>query len=133
MKYLEIGQCESISKTITEKDVLEFAYITGDCNPIHVNEEEASKSIFGKRVAHGMLVGSLVSAVLGMKLPGKGTIYLEQVFKFLKPVFLEDTVTVIVTVDDIINREKGIYKLSTIVKNQNDEITHDGYAVVKYI
>jgi len=133
MRKLEIGQKASFSKTISETDVYGFAGIVGDFNSIHINEEEAKKSIFGKRVAHGMLVGSLISTVLGTRLPGEGTIYLEQEIKFLNPVFFGDTVTATVQVVDIINEGKGIYRLETQIYNQQNVMTHDGYAVVKYI
>lgn len=133
MKKLEIGQTESFSKTISEMDVYGFAGIVGDFNPVHINEEVAQKSIFGKRIAHGMLVGSLISTVLGMRLPGEGTIYLEQNLKFKAPVFLGDTVTATVRVVDIVNRDKGIYRLETNITNQQNVITHEGYAIVKYV
>lgn len=129
---LEIGQSASFSKTITESDVYGFAGITGDFNSVHVNQEKAEKSIFGKRVAHGMLVGSLISTVLGTKLPGEGTIYLEQDLKFKRPVYYGDTVTAEVTVSEIINEDKGVYRLDTVITNQMGQTTHEGYAVVKY-
>ena len=133
MKKLEIGQMASFSKTISETDVYQYAGIVGDFNPVHINEEAARQSFFGRRIAHGMLVGSLISAVLGNKLPGEGTIYLEQNLKFKKPVFFGDTVTAIVRVSDVINESKGIYKLETQIFNQQNILTHDGYAVVKYL
>ena len=133
MNKLFVGQSAYFSKTISESDVYGFAGIVGDFNSVHVNEIVAQKSIFGKRVAHGMLVGSLVSTVLGTKLPGEGTIYLEQNFQFLKPVYFGDTVTATVTVLEILNEEKGIYKLDTTIVNQNGDMTHKGYAVVKYL
>ncbi len=129
---LSVGDSASLSKTISESDVYGFAGIVGDFNPVHINAIEAEKSIFGKRVAHGMLVGSLISAVLGMKLPGPGTVYLEQNLKFLRPTYLNDTVTAVVTVKEIINPGKGILKLETKVLNQNDQCVVDGYAVVMY-
>lgn len=131
-KELRIGQKASFSKTISEHDVYLFAGLVGDFNTVHVNAIDAEKSIFGNRIAHGMLVGGLISSVLGMKLPGPGTIYLEQKLEFKKPVFFGDTVTAIVHVDKIINLEKGIYRLCTSVINQNSEIVIDGYAIVKY-
>ena len=129
---LRIGQSDSFSKTISEYDVYGFAGLVGDFNSAHLNLVEAKKSIFGDRIAHGMLIGSLISTVLGTKLPGSGTIYLEQNLKFLKPVYFGDTVTAVATITQIINPQKGIYRLDTIVKNQNEEIVVDGYAVVKY-
>lgn len=129
---IEQGQSASISKTISEADVYTFAGVVGDFNGAHVNAVAAEKSIFKKRIAHGMLVGGLISAVLGTKLPGEGTIYLEQNLKFKRPVYFGDTVTATATVDKIINAEKGIYHLDTVVTNQHGENVIEGYAVVKY-
>ncbi|HFO3896373.1 TPA: MaoC family dehydratase, partial [Escherichia coli] len=126
---LHLGQKASFEKTITEADVLIFSGISGDINSVHINEEAAKKSIFKKRVAHGVLVSSLTSAVLGMKLPGEGTIYLRQENNFRKPVFIGDTVKATCEVVDI-NKEKNIVKLSTITTNQNDEVVIEGIAVV---
>lgn len=80
-----------------------------------------------------MLSGSFISTVLGTKVPGPGTIYLEQNLKFRKPVYINDTVTARVTVCEIINSEKGIYKLETTITNSSDEIVTEGYAIVKYV
>lgn len=129
---IKIGQSACTKRRILEKDVYEFANLVGDFNSVHINQIEAQKSMFGARIVHGMLVGSLISSVLGMKLPGDGTVYLEQIFKFKKAVYFGDTVTVIVTVSEVINETKGIYKLDTVIRNQEDEIVMDGYAVVMY-
>ncbi len=126
-----IGNKTTISKSISENDIIGFAEISGDYNPVHINQEEAEKSVFGRRIAHGFLVGSVISSAIGMKLPGPGTIYMEQDMKFLKPVFIGDTVTAVIEIADIINVNKNILKLSTIVTNQKSEIVIDGYAVVK--
>lgn len=128
---LEIGSSASLTRKVNESDVIAFADITGDNNPIHLDEEEAKKTVFKSRVVHGMLTASFISAILGTKLPGPGTIYLEQNLKFKKPVYVNDTVYVQVTVSDIINEEKGIYRLDTIIKNSIGEIVTEGYAVVK--
>lgn len=132
MSLLKIGMKGSFSKTITEYDIYSFAGITGDFNSIHINEEEAGKTVFGHRIAHGMLAGSLISTVLGNKMPGPGTVYLEQDLKFKAPVFIGDTCTAAVCVSDILNSEKGIYKLDTQVINQKGIIISEGFAVVKY-
>lgn len=129
---LEQGQSASLSKTISESDVYTFAGLVGDFNGVHVNAVAAEKSIFKKQIAHGMLAGGLISAVLGTKLPGEGTIYLEQNLKFKKPVYFGDTLTATATVDKIIHVEKGIYHLDTVVTNQRGENVIEGYAVVKY-
>lgn len=132
MKKMNIGDTASFSKTITESDVYGFAGISGDFNSAHINQIESEKGPFGDRIAHGMLVSSFISTVLGMKLPGNGTIYLEQNLKFLKPVFIGDTVTATATVLEIINENKGIIKLETFVQNQKGDKVVDGYAVVMY-
>ena len=99
---IKIGQTASFSKTISEFDVYGFAGLVGDFNSVHLNRVEAEKSIFKNRIAHGMLIGSLISTVLGMKLPGSGTIYLEQNLQFKRPVYFGDTATATVTVKEII-------------------------------
>lgn len=132
MSGLVIGQMGEFSKTISESDVYLYAGITGDFNSLHINAIKAEQSHFKQRIVHGMLIGGLISNVLGTKMPGEGTIYLEQNLKFLKPVYIGDTVTVRATVSEIINCEKGIYKINTDVYNQNDTLTNTGYAVVMY-
>ena len=128
---IEVGQSAEISKTITETDVYLFAGICGDFNPIHVCEPIAKESIFGGRIAHGMLVASLISNILGNTLPGAGTIYLEQNLKFLKPVKIGDTVRAVVEISEILNSDKGIVKLNNRITNQNGEMVIKGYSVVK--
>ena len=90
---LQVGQQASTGKTITEADILLFAAVSTDTNPVHINAEVAAGSIFGQRIAHGMLSASLISAVLGTRLPGPGTIYLSQSLRFRAPVKIGDTVT----------------------------------------
>ena len=126
---MKVGDTASVSKTISESDVYLFAGITGDHNPAHVNEESASRTMFGKRIAHGILSAGFISAVLAMKLPGPGTIYLGQELKFTKPVRFGDTVTATATVSEII-AEKNIVKLETICTNQNGDVVIKGMATV---
>ncbi len=90
---LQIGQTASIGKTITEADILLFAAVSLDTNPVHMNAEAAAASVFKERVAHGMLSAGLISAVMGTRLPGAGTIYLAQTLQFRRPVKIGDTVT----------------------------------------
>ena len=123
------GQKASFSKTITESDVYGFAGLTGDFNPLHVNEERAKKMQFGERIAHGMLSASFLSTVIAMYLPGPGTIYMGQEVRFLKPVKFNDTITAIVEIAELL--EKGRARLHTYVENQRDETVVDGYALVK--
>lgn len=127
MKNIKIGDTASFSKTISESDVYNFAGICGDFNPVHINETKAAQSRFGKRVCHGMLVASFISTVLGMYLPGNGTIYLEQSLKFKKPVYICDTVLAEVKVLEINN---NIITLQTVVTNQSDDIVLEGTAKV---
>jgi Acyl dehydratase len=129
MKYY-LNQSESFSKTISEYDIYNFAGISGDFNPIHVNKEKAKKSIFKDRIAHGILVSSFISTVLGMYMPGPGTIYLKQTLSFNKPVYIGDTITATVTIKEII-ADKKIAKIETIVKNQKEITVIDGEAIVK--
>lgn len=95
---LSVGQTASLGKTITEADILMFAAVSLDSNPVHMNEEAAKSSMFGTRVAHGMLSAGLISAVLGTRLPGHGTIYMGQSLRFRAPVKIGDTVTATVEV-----------------------------------
>jgi 3-hydroxybutyryl-CoA dehydratase len=90
---LEIGQTASLSKTITEADILLFSAVSMDTNPVHLDAEIAKSSVFGERIAHGMLSAGLISAVLGTRLPGPGTIYLNQSLRFRAPVKIGATVT----------------------------------------
>ena len=126
---LRVGESASRSKTITETDVYLFAGITGDLNPAHVNDQTASLTPFGGRIAHGILSAGLISAVLGMQFPGPGTIYLGQELKFTKPVRFGDTVTATCTVSELLP-EKNIAKLDTICTNQRGEVVVKGMATV---
>ncbi|MDW7662163.1 MAG: MaoC family dehydratase [Bacillota bacterium] len=126
---IEIGDSEIFQKTISESDVYLFAGITGDFNPAHLNDQEAKKTIFKSRIAHGILTAGLISAVLGTKLPGPGTIYLDQYLSFKKPVYFGDTITAKVTVLEK-NIDKNIIVCETLCNNQNDEIVLVGKATV---
>lgn len=126
---MKVGDQANMAKTISESDVYLFAGITGDHNPAHVNEAASSQTSFGGRIAHGILSAGLISAVLAMKLPGPGTIYLGQELKFTKPVRFGDTVTATCTVSELIP-EKNIVKLDTTCTNQNGEVVIKGTATV---
>lgn len=128
MKF-NIGDSASISKTITDGDIQAFANVTGDHNPIHLDDDYAAKTRFGSRIAHGMLSASLISAVLANELPGAGSIYLSQTLTFVKPVFPGDTVTARVTVTGI-RDDKPIITLETICVNQHNEPVLKGEATV---
>ena len=126
-----IGTHAALSRTITEDDILLFALVSGDHNPIHLDAEYAEKSLFGKRIAHGFLIGSLISAVLGNDMPGPGSIYLGQTLKFLAPIHIGDTVTVTVKVIAI-REDKRIITLHTDCTNQHGTLVLSGEATVKY-
>lgn len=125
---INVGTKTRHVKTITEADIMRFAEVSGDFNPVHVSEEFARKTLFGSRIAHGMLVAGLISAAVA-KLPGL-VIYLSQTVKFLRPVRAGDTVTAMAEViekDDM----KGILKVKTICVNQDGEVVVGGEAEVK--
>ncbi|WP_353892745.1 MaoC family dehydratase [Proteinivorax hydrogeniformans] len=129
IKEISMGQKEFIQKTISETDVYLYAGITGDLNPAHVNHEVAKDSMFKERIAHGMLTAGLISAVLGMHLPGPGTIYLGQELKFTAPVRIGDTVKAEAEVIEI-KEDKNIIKLKTTGTNQDGKVVLDGVATV---
>lgn len=126
---LSIGETAFFEKTISESDVYLYAGITGDLNPAHVNEREASQGMFKGRIAHGMLTAGLISAVLGMQLPGPGSIYLAQELKFLSPVKIGDTIKAQVEVIELIP-EKNRVILKTTCVNQNGVTVLDGTATI---
>jgi 3-hydroxybutyryl-CoA dehydratase len=123
------GDDAEISKTVTDEDVRAFAELTGDRNPVHLDEEYAAGTRFGRRIAHGMLGASLISAVLANELPGRGTVYLSQTLRFTAPVFLGDTVTARVVVKSV-REDKPIVTLETVCTNQRGERVVEGEAVV---
>lgn len=127
-----VGARASRSRTITEGDVMIFAGLSGDHNPLHLDAEFAAQSIFGERIAHGMLIASLISALLGNDLPGQGSIYLGQTLKFLAPVHLGDTVTVSVEVIAL-REEKRLVTLRTDCVNQDGTPVVSGEATIKYM
>ena len=126
---MKVGDSAEITKTIEQSDVDAFARVTRDHNPVHVDEEFAKTTRFGRRIAHGMLTASLISAVLANKLPGEGSVYLGQTLKFVAPVFPGDEITARVTVREI-REDKPIVKLETVCVNQRDEVVIRGEATV---
>ena len=129
---IKIGDEASLARTITEAHIVNYAGLTGDMNPIHVDAEYAAHSMFKERIAHGMLVAGLISAVLGTELPGPNAIYLGQDLKFMAPVMIGDTIKVVVTVTAK-RDEKRIITLRTTACNQRGEMVIDGNAVVKKV
>ena len=131
MKNFKIGQEEKLKKVFTGEDVEMFAKLSMDMNPVHIDEEYAKNSFFGRRIVHGFLSSSLISAVIVTQLPGPGAIYLHQDINFRKPVYLGDEITAIVRVVNI-KPEKRLLYLDTKCVNTNGDIVVDGEAIVKY-
>ncbi|KOA18242.1 (R)-specific enoyl-CoA hydratase [Clostridium homopropionicum DSM 5847] len=126
---IQLGDKASFTKTMSETDVYLFAGISGDLNPAHVNQVDSEKTMFKGRICHGMLVSSLISTVLGMYLPGPGTIYMSQEVRFLSPVRMGDTVTAEAEVIER-NVEKNRLVLKTTVTNQDGKVVIEGQAKV---
>ncbi len=127
---IKVGDEASFAKTITEADVVNYAGLSGDFNPVHIDAEYAAQSMFKERISHGMLVAGLISAVLGTRLPGPNSIYLGQELKFTAPVKIGDTVTAHASVTEK-RDDKQIITLRTWVTNQRGETVIDGSAVTK--
>ena len=128
-KDISIGQTAEYEKQVTDEDVRKFADISGDYNPIHLDEEFAKDSMFGARIAHGILTASHISAVIGYIFPGPGWIYLGQSLQFRAPVKIGDTVHTAVEVTDTV-AEKNIVELSTVCK-VGDTVVLKGTATIK--
>lgn len=126
---IKVGDKESFSKTVSESDIYMFAGITGDFSEIHINQEEAEKTMFRGRIAHGMLVAGLISTAIGTRLPGSGTIYLKQELNFLKPVKIQDTIRAEIEVLEAFP-DKNRVRLKTCCFNQKNELVVDGEALV---
>lgn len=127
MTTFAIGQEASCSKTMTETDLVVFAGLSGDFNPIHIDREYAKETRFKQRIAHGMLTSSLLSQLLGVHLPGKGSIYVEQNIRFKAPVFIGDTVTAKATIQEI-DEDRRILTLLTECFNQDEKLVLTGTA-----
>jgi 3-hydroxybutyryl-CoA dehydratase len=126
---LAVGMSETLEKTIASSDVVGFAQLTGDRNPIHLSEHFAAKTMFGKRIAHGLYTASLISAVLGTRLPGPGAVYISQTLHFRAPVKIGDTVVVTVTVAELMPEKKRARLACSCAVG--GEVVLDGEALVK--
>ena len=125
---ITVGQSASLSKEVTAKDVEQFADLSMDNNPVHLDQAYAETTMFKTRIVHGMLGASLLSAVLGTQLPGMGTIYLGQTLKFKAPVKLGETITATATVREMTPEKRRVI-LDTVVK-VGDTVVIDGEATV---
>ena len=130
MKFsdIQVGQAAEYSKRVSDADIRSFAEITGDFNPVHLDDDAAAKSRFGGRIAHGMLSAGFVSAAIAMKLPGPGSIYLAQEMRFTAPVRIDDVIKVTLTVTELLTKNR--LKLATVCTNQNGETVLTGEATI---
>jgi len=129
MAILKPGDKASRTQTISDQMVRSFAELTGDSNPVHLDDAYAAGTRFGRRIAHGMIAAGLISATLANDLPGPGTVYLSQTLQFKAPVFPGDTITATVEVKNV-RPDKPLVTLSTICTNQDNKIVLEGEAVV---
>ncbi len=128
MKH-KVGDSDSVTMVITDEMVRAFAELSGDNNPVHLDDEFASKTRFKKRIAHGMLLGGLLSRVAGTKIPGPGTIVISQDIRYKEPCYIGDTVTAQITILHV-RADKPIIKIGSRVTNQNGDILIDGGAIL---
>jgi 3-hydroxybutyryl-CoA dehydratase len=126
---LKVGMEATISRTITETDLRNFSGVSGDTNPMHLNEEFAKQTPFGGCIVHGMLTASLISAAIGTKLPGPGCIYMSQTLKFMAPVHVGDTVYAVVRVKELIAAKQRVILDTKCYVRQ--EVVIDGEAIIK--
>ncbi|MEP7147745.1 MAG: MaoC family dehydratase [Acidobacteriota bacterium] len=126
---LNVGDTFSAERLVTDELIRKFAEVSGDHNPIHLDEEVAKRTRFGRRIAHGMLSGAFISAVLGYEFSERSIVYLSQTLKFVAPVFIDDTVTATAKVTNI-RQDKPIVTLETICTNQNGDVLVKGEAAV---
>ncbi len=124
-----VGQSFTYTQLIDDKLVHGFAELTGDRNPIHLDDAFAKKTKFGQRIAHGGILFGIISKVLGMDMPGVGTVYLTQLVNFRAPVFIGDTVTLVATIAEL--QPKSVAKINVVIKKQTGDVVMDGYADVK--
>ena len=124
-----VGQTCTYTQVVDDKLVHGFAELTGDHNPIHLDDAFAKKTKFGQRIAHGIILFGMLSKALGMDMPGLGTVYLSQTANFRAPVFIGDTVTLVATITEIL--PKAVAKIAVVIKKQTGEVVLDGVTEVK--
>lgn len=129
IESISVGDSVEVPTTVTAREIDLFAEATGDRNPVHLDEKVAALSQFGGRIAHGMLTAGFISAAIASKLPGPGSIYLEQTLRFMRPVRIGDTVTVRLEVLEVIVAKRRV-RLATVCTNQTGQAVLDGEATV---
>lgn len=131
LEDLSVGMSAVFAKTISEADIVLFSGVTGDMNPVHVNEDYAKDTPFEGRIAHGMLTGSLISTVLGMKMPGPGCIYVGQSLKFIAPVRSGDTATARAVITEILPEKKRVVMQTTVHVGDRLVVTGEAQMMVR--
>ena len=126
---IKVGDSFSKTKQITDSVVRAFAELSGDFNPIHLDEEFATTTRFGRRIAHGMISGALISAVLGYEFKERSVLYLSQTMKFVAPVYIDDTITATATVTNI-REDKPIVTIETVVTKEDGEVVVKGEGAI---
>ena len=128
---ISVGDTFKLSRMVSDDDVIMFAEVTGDKNPLHLDDEYAKTTMFGERIAHGMISAGIISGAIGMHFPGKGTTYLGQNLKFVNPVRIGDTITVSLEVESIVSKSRfDIAEIKTVCTNQDGVVIMDGMATV---
>ena len=127
---LNVGSSFSKSVVAEDQTIRDIARLSGDINPIHLDDEYAKQTVFGRRIAHALFCQNIISMIIGNHLPGSGAILLSQNFRYQKPVYIDDTIETTVTVKDILDGDK--YVLTTVCTNQKNEIVLDGESVIKW-
>jgi acyl dehydratase len=125
MALPKVGDSVKETRTITDQDVRDYARVSGDNNPVHLDDAYAATTRFKRRIAHGMLVASMLTKLAGMKLPGPGAIYMSQSLKFKGPCYIGDTVTAELTVTNV-RADKPIVTISTIIRSDKGEVLIEG-------
>lgn len=128
LEDLKVGQQAMFGRTVTDADIVAFAGVSGDTNPIHLHDGFARTTRFGRRIAHGMLSGSYISTVIGTKLPGPGAVYISQTMNFMAPVIAGDTITAVATITAIDDKRRRVTLKTQCLKG--DTVVIDGEAVV---
>lgn len=128
LEDLKVGQQAMFGRTVTDADIVAFAGVSGDTNPIHLHDGFARTTRFGQRIAHGMLSGSYISTVIGTKLPGPGAVYISQTMNFMAPVIAGDTITAVATITSIDDKRRRVTLKTQCLKG--DTVVIDGEAVV---
>lgn len=131
VETLKIGQSFCKKFKATDEVVRAIAAVSGDCNPVHLDDSYAAKTVFGKRIAHGLFCLNGISMILGNYFPGEGTILIKQEFSYKKPVYIDDEIEICVIVQEI-NVEKEIVQLECVCRNQDDEVVLCGGSKVKW-